>query len=272
MNSASGTVAVFDDLPRTRGSLSARVLLGTAPRGAVTLSSLTGRTLDDWLAREVAGVEGADAKLAAAYLMGRISWSLAELLGGLALRGLCLTGLAPGTVALLPRQVAWEEDGESGISTAYDVVLDVAGVEGGLRQHDPRLLAETCAGLLTPLVAELFHASRLPKAALWRLAGDALSASLLAQGKATGCEEQAMAIAEAVLHQRGSPLFSRQTHFVRIEMPECAGTAEWFRARGGCCRYYTTRGGEYCTTCVLRDPESRNDRLRDYLRRKHVAA
>lgn len=40
-------------------------------------------------------------------------------------------------------------------------------------------------------------------------------------------------------------------------------------ARGGCCLYYRLDPGENCSTWVLRPAAERDQRLRDYLARKH---
>ncbi len=50
---------------------------------------------------------------------------------------------------------------------------------------------------------------------------------------------------------------------------ECAGHSDTFRARGGCCRYYTLPEREKCTTCVLRPSEERDQRLREYMAKKY---
>ncbi len=88
-----------------------------------------------------------------------------------------------------------------------------------------------------------------------------------------------MQAAQAILQAPGSPLHNKQTGFVEIVVrdvakPEQVVACEWFRARGGCCRYYTTEAaeGEYCTTCVLRPAESRDERLHTYLKGKVEAA
>jgi hypothetical protein len=230
-------------------------------------------TLVDWLEDELREVPGADSKLAAASLVGSVAWSVCRTLGYLHLAGL---GGAIGSadVALSRRRVPWEEDGECGVATIYDTTVrhDLSWTSF----PDAADLGRTVTTVHAPLVEATHRQSRLSKGALWRLVGDSLSGALLELGKSLGEPERAMAVARAILDDRSSPLRSRQTSFVRIEVPEIRTVtgeplAEWFRARGGCCRYYTSEGGEYCTTCVLRDPESRDARLTDYLRRIHAA-
>ena len=84
---------------------------------------------------------------------------------------------------------------------------------------------------------------------------------------------------DAIVHGAGAPLANKQTGFIEIVVrdeadPQQVLGCEWFRARGGCCRYYTTgkSAGEYCSTCVLRPAESRDKRLHDYVRGKLLAS
>lgn len=261
-----------------------RVGLGPCPPGGVPFVALAegGPALDEALRDVVHGEEDADDKLAAAYLMGHVGHALADLLAGLWLDGVALARVAPEAVAFAPRWVPWEDDeGRARRSVVHDLALDPAGVgllpEGADADAVAEAFQDLFEALHAPLVERLHARSRLSRGALWRLVGDGLTASMLGGGKARGEAERAMALARGVVGRRGRPLHSKQTGFVQITLPEgsppeTAEAAEWFRARGGCCRYYTTEGGEYCTTCVLRSPESRDARLRDYLARRLAEA
>ena len=254
-----------------------RMSLGPGPAGAVPFAALAagGPALDEALRDVVHGEEAADDKLAAAYLMGHVGHALADLLAGLWLDGVALARVAPEAVALAPRWVAWEDDeGRERQSVVQDLALDAEAVEpvpeGASPEAEAEAFQDAFEALHAPLVERLRARSRLSRGALWRLVGDGLAAAMLEGGKRRGEAERAMALARAIVGRRGQPLHSRQTGFVLVTLPEGAPpetalAAEWFRARGGCCRYYTTPGGEYCTTCVLRAPESRDARLRDYL-------
>ncbi|HEV7293286.1 MAG TPA: hypothetical protein VGN79_13310, partial [Devosia sp.] len=75
-------------LPDADDAFAPRVQVGRAPAGTFSLAELAaGEHLDELLAAEMQSVSGADHKLAAAYLIGRLSWSLSSVLAGLALQG-----------------------------------------------------------------------------------------------------------------------------------------------------------------------------------------
>ncbi|NJL94993.1 MAG: (2Fe-2S)-binding protein, partial [Anaerolineae bacterium] len=60
----------------------------------------------------------------------------------------------------------------------------------------------------------------------------------------------------------GSPLNNRQLHFLTVRD---GAHQQTFRARGGCCRYYTLPEGDFCTTCVMRGRADQEARLLAYL-------
>lgn len=131
-----------------------------------------------------------------------------------------------------------------------------------------RIQVEAFSG---PLIRALHRLTALPANAMWRLVGDAVSAVFLEAGRMLGCEEQAKSDALAVLKRPGSPLANRQMHFfdIVIRSPDEPGrilASRSFRSRGGCCRYYTSREGRLCTTCVLLDPADRDRDLEAALR------
>ncbi|WP_442580069.1 (2Fe-2S)-binding protein [Mesorhizobium sp. ASY16-5R] len=74
-----------------------------------------------------------------------------------------------------------------------------------------------------------------------------------------------------ILKQPGSPLFNRQLHYFDLTLRD-EGQREllsWtFRARGGCCRFYTVEGGKLCSTCVLKNAAERDNELLDAMRRR----
>jgi hypothetical protein len=215
---------------------------------------------------------GMDSKACAAYLTGYLAWELALVLAGMRLGGVGVPDLGSSSIAagLEPYEV-------NGVR-AVRVCLRL--LDSG-RPHvplDEAGLAALIAACFEPLVGQLHQASRLGRSAIWRIVADNIAAAWLTVGKELGRAEQAMADANAVIHAPGSPLSNKQMHFIKVEaqdpaQPERLIACEWFRARGGCCRYYTTdeSGGEVCSTCVLRSPQSMHDELADYLHERALA-
>lgn len=124
-----------------------------------------------------------------------------------------------------------------------------------------------------PLVEMIHRRTRLGRNALWRLVGDSFSQVFLDAGRAYDCAERARSAALLVLKAPGSPLTNRQMHFFDIAVhddhePSREIMSMTFRARGGCCRYYTVEGGHLCTTCVLQDPAKRDLTIETHLRNR----
>lgn len=277
MPTTADLTTAFARIPPSAEAAAGQLALGTAPAGAVTLTELAagGAALDLAMANMVQHVAGPDAKLACAYLLGDISWMLGCLASGLWLGGYPIASLSPEAVALSFRFVEWEYDGEVGRYCTIDLTLDAEGATCGAAEA--LALGRAIATLHQPLIDALAKATGLAAAAQWRIVGDGLSGGLLHQGKAMGQAAFGMQTAKTILTSRETRLYSRQTDFVQITFPadaapETALACDWFRLRGGCCRYYTTEGGEYCTTCVLRDRPDQITRLRDYLQSTIAAA
>jgi hypothetical protein len=126
---------------------------------------------------------------------------------------------------------------------------------------------------LTPLVDILFTKTGLARPALWRLVADAIAGRWLEVGRQLGCLDQAREDAMRVVKHAGSPLNNRQLHFFDLTLHDDKQRpiGSWtFRARGGCCRYYTVVEGALCSTCVLKKPKTRDAELLETMR-KHVA-
>jgi FhuF 2Fe-2S C-terminal domain len=125
---------------------------------------------------------------------------------------------------------------------------------------------------LSPLIEVLFQRSGLAYAALWRLVADAIAGRWLEVGRQLGCLERAREDAMRVVKQTGSPLNNKQLHFFDLTLHDDRDRpiGSWtFRARGGCCRFYTVANGTLCPTCVLKAPLKRNAELLDAMR-KHA--
>lgn len=120
-----------------------------------------------------------------------------------------------------------------------------------------------------PLIGVLWGRTKLPRTALWRLVADAIAARFLEVGRQLRRIEEAKVLAMAILKQPGSPLNNPQLHYVELSVVDRdRRTISYdFRARGGCCRYYTVDGGKLCSTCVLKHPKARDAELRQLMRR-----
>jgi len=261
--------AAFAALPASGEEWDGHHRLGPLPEGVPTLAALGGggASLERLVARKQEQARGGDRRLGCAYLAGDLGWELGRVFGGLWLAGWRVSAADPAAITLAPRAVDWEEEGLSGTFHALDLVLDPAGLAGAGTTH--RDLGRTVEGLVAAIVATLARETRLGQAAQWRLVGDGLAAALLDRGRALGRMEEAIALGRAVLADRTLRLRSAQTEFVEIALSHRPGVRDWFRLRGGCCRFYTATGesGEYCTTCVLRDREDQIARLTDWLDR-----
>lgn len=123
------------------------------------------------------------------------------------------------------------------------------------------------------VVQSLNAACGLSKGALWRLAGDSVAGQFLDVGQRLGREMAAREDALRILKHPGSPFANKEMHFFEIafpdpKQPEKTLFTRAYRARGGCCRWYTAAPGNFCTTCVLRSDAGRRAAIEDGLRRK----
>ncbi len=263
--------AAFALLPTPEDEWEGRHSLGPCPEGAVTLSDLAagGAALERLVALKQAQADGGDKMLGCAYLIGDLAWEVGNILSALWLAGWRLAGADPSAIAVTTRAVTWEHEGETGTSHVIDLTFDPAGLTGG--GAGPQDLARVMEGLHRDVIAAMARLTGLGAAAQWRLVGDGLTGALVQRGQAMGQIEQALALGRAITADRGTRLHARQTEFVEVRHPKRPEIAEWFRLRGGCCRYYTAEGGEYCTTCVHRDRDDQIARLTDYLAETHAA-
>ncbi|CAH0138481.1 hypothetical protein SRABI05_01372 [Agrobacterium fabrum] len=120
-----------------------------------------------------------------------------------------------------------------------------------------------------PLVEALATRTGFSKNAQWRLVGDAIAGRFLDVGRRFGCLTEAMASAMVIVKVQGSPLNNRQLGYFDLTLHDSALKEPFtytFRARGGCCRYYTVEGAEKCPTCVLKSHEERDDILLQEMR------
>ncbi|AYM59487.1 ferric iron reductase [Agrobacterium fabrum] len=159
-------------------------------------------------------------------------------------------------VRLLSPQIFTDRD-----AGPFSTVTDHAGLcerfRIGVEQH------------FHPLVEALATRTGFSKNAQWRLVGDAIAGRFLDVGRRFGCLTDAMASAMAIVKVQGSPLNNRQLGYFDLTLHDSALKEPFtytFRARGGCCRYYTVEGAEKCPTCVLKSNEERDNILLQEMR------
>ena len=239
--------------------------------------------LDELLKVEAERCPGLDVKGECAFLIGDSAYYLSLVLAGLYLAERQVPELTPARLAMRVRWLEWHDDGESGTYPQLGFRFltphfwtDRHGrlpLGGRTVLGDDELratLRQQLEHFYLPLLVQLHGISRLSKGAGWRLIADALAAAFLQVGRELGCESYAKEEAIAIIRCKDSLLYNRQTGFFDVRVtdpddPERILVTRSFRARGGCCRYYTCEQGQLCSTCVLEKPEVRNNRLRDWL-------
>lgn len=188
--------------------------------------------------------------------------------------------LSPALFAFRFRTVRQEHDGRVlDVRRAHVRFLSAGFVaaEAEPGRPDPRLCEayrHAVEDHFAPFVAQVGARSGLARGALWRLAADGIAGRFLDAGRRVGRLEEARAAAMAIVKQPGSPLRNRQLSFFDLTLRDGAGRAllNWtFRARGGCCRFYTVAGGGLCSTCVLKPAAERNAELLQAMRRRFDA-
>lgn len=252
--------------------------LGPDAAGHHRVTALPQATIKAWMAEVARDYDDMDARTQAAYLVGDIAWAFGLNLAALQMAGSGLPDIGPEAVAVAPQWYRWEDGDENGEALRFTLRL-LASPDAVHRPLDIDGIRALAVAVHAPLIEALFALTRLGRNAMWRLVADALASGWLSVGKRVGLVEQSMRVADAIVHGGGAPLANKQTGFVEIVVRDAADPSrilgcEWFRARGGCCRYYTTgkSAGEYCSTCVLRPAESRDKRLHDYVRGKLLAS
>lgn len=253
--------------------------VGPVEPGFTPLPALFGseRFLAAMLARQQAATPGLDRKGAAAFFITEYS----GLIGILAAVPFLSHGLVPDLSAAncaLSAQLPPDQPPRVRIR-----LLNAVGVtERALPRAAPALRLADHEGLrdalgraleahMAPLIDSLHAHTGLPARAMWRLVADAVAVRFLEAGRRLGCEAAAKADVMAALMSPGSPLANRQLHFFDVEIvadaaPRQVLARRTFRARGGCCRFYTAPGGSLCTSCVLVKPDDRRQRIEARMR------
>ncbi|MDI7863493.1 ferric iron reductase [Rhizobiaceae bacterium n13] len=211
-----------------------------------------------------------DARTLAASVLGQYSYFL----GLAAAAPYLLSGTVPDLSAgnLFFRLVAAEEGADAPFRRFHLRLLSaVPSMKNAGHFADPparrALLQQILEDHLRPLVMALRQISSFGRDAQWRIAGDSVAAAFLEIGRRLGETERATAEALAILRQPGSAFRNKQLDFVtlRVATPDAGVIEETFRLRGGCCRLYKLDGGSLCPTCVLAEPQWREEQLRRLL-------
>lgn len=258
-----------------------------APRIEITNDGIAGWTpVEQWLADDqaIAGLldyqksftPDLDRKGQAAYAIGDYSHMLATAFVPLLVGFRMVPDFGPANVEIGFDLKPVEHNGLplterlwrlrlANLACRTDVSLPTSDLAGDFRCH--------VEAHMTGLVEALHGESGLSRSALWRLVGDSISQVFLDAGRHFGRIEQAKTDAMAILKSHGSPLANRQMHYFDIEIckpaqPDEVLVSATYRARGGCCRFYTVEGGHLCATCVLQDPVERDLKLERLLRQR----
>jgi hypothetical protein len=218
------------------------------------------------------------------YFIGEYTWYVFAAAVAAYLIERRVPSLAPEHIALRIQRYTWHHEGESGEAGRLEVrflvpdftclphdpiaVLphaQIAADQDSLRDQ----MRHALEAHMQPLIERVYEATKLSRNAQWLLVADSCAAMFLHLGQALEDSERAQREGMAFIHAPHSPMNNDKTCYITLDYQ---GHCETFRAHGGCCRYYTVSesGKDYCTTCVLRKPEDRDQRLLDYMAKKYA--
>ncbi|MEL6309883.1 MAG: hypothetical protein AAFQ52_17205 [Chloroflexota bacterium] len=242
-------------------------------------------TLTQFLAKQTTQHPEMDARTRGSYFIGDYSWYLPMVAIGAYLTERRVPNISPDNVCVRYSPYTWHYNGESGEAERMEVRL-LHGHFACLpddpdADHPLALVMHGEAGLLgwlrstleahlLPIIERIFEQTRLSRHAQWCLVADSCAAQFLHLGKQMGDERWGRSQGLDFIKSEQSPMNNPKTSYVSLQYLD---HVETFRARGGCCRYYTVSetGKDYCSTCVLRKPEDRDARLLAYMKEKYKA-
>ena len=231
------------------------------PRYGSLVQLLEPETLSGLLAQQATDAPTMDWRTQAAYLVNGFSWQWCCLLAWLDLRGLSPVLLFTEQLQVYHRLEQGVHEGKPYSYLRYQWHLPE--LQALAEAQPAAALGSAIKTCLAPLLAAVKQQTGLSVGALWRLVNDSLTFAYLFVGQQLQCEQAAMARAQAIVEAAGKPLANRQWRYqyCTAERSGEAAIGNWYRLRGGCCRYYTLPEGEYCATCVHLPDEERMRRI-----------
>lgn len=236
-------------------------------------------TCNALLAAELLRHPALDRRAQAAFMIGRLTRAVCLPLAASVLRDRTVPTPAPDAVEVVAQAVVRRRGDGIANAVHYNIVFTDVPADQHHRDLDA-LSAAFHAQLVrcfAPVIGQLQRLSGLSPGALWRLVADMVCSAFLHAGQHIGDPGEARAIALTATRQPGSPLNNGRSGFQRVSLPNATDPSRtlaerWFITRGGCCRWYTSPGGELCTVCVLRKPTEQQERLQAFLRKTLTAA
>ena len=221
--------------------------------------------VDAFLDYQIRFAAGMDQRVKGAHLIAFYSHHLAIAAGAVLLQTGLVADLGPDELA-----VGWEEyrpasaEFPSGGAHRFHFRFSrFSGVDDSAAAFHDGFISS-----LAPAVEVLQARTGLSPGAQWRLVADGIAGAFLELGMAMGGAERAMALALAIIGQKGSPLSRAKPRYERVEaISGGQPAARVFRLRSGCCLYYRTPGGDFCDVCVVLKPREQKSRLQARLER-----
>ena len=243
-----------------------KLSLDPAAAGFVLLSDLTPGAIEALLEQALVAEPAGDRKLAAAYAIGAVSWSVCLTLAALAMDGCWIVKAPPSAVAIRPRRQSWAAEGAEGVFYLYDVALDFPAIEVTATRSASEF-PKAIERLFAHPVAAMARFSGLSQAALWRLVADHIGEAFLALAQHKDTARDAIIWCREIFRDPATKLHNKQVDFAWVDVPEQPSKSAWMLRKGGCCRAYTLTGSaeDYCATCVLRDEASQIAKFQTYL-------